>query len=508
MAYTINLTNGTQKASVADGTIDTAATDITLVGKNFTGYGEILNENYVHMLENFANTTAPTAPLTGQLWWNTDIGTLTVYDGSQFKAVSSSTVSINAPSGAVEGDLWWDSTNDQLNVYNGGSWVLIGPAFAAGSGVSGSIVEVIQDSGFADHVVVTTYVADIRIAIVSDNAFTPVGALVAQGFPTIGVGTTMVSPINLTGARFNGIATDSDALSGVSAASFLRSDVADIQTAGLSITDSAAGLQVGASNELLLNVTSFGEVQILNQVNAGNITISYTNGVGTIIPAIKINEASDGKINVQGLVVENAADPAAAQDVATKNYVDVATGVSIGAQALLTDGSRAIAGSLTVGTDSLYNIGTPTVKHATIYADTFNGSATEALYADVAERFEADAPMEAGTVVMLGGAKEICQANEDLSDDVFGVISTSPAHLMNAGAGTSATHPPIAMTGRVPVRVLGKIKKGDRLVSAGNGLARAAAKYELTSFNVIGRSLQDKFTEAEGVVEAIVNMNS
>jgi len=96
---------------------------------------------------------------------------------------------------------------------------------------------------------------------------------------------------------------------------------------------------------------------------------------------------------------------------------------------------------------------------------------------------------------------------EDATDEVFGVISTRAAFTMNGAAGSDETHPPIAMTGRVPVRVVGRVRKGQRLVSAGNGLARAAARDEWTAYNVIGRALKDKMTEDEGTVEAIVTIN-
>jgi hypothetical protein len=126
----------------------------------------------------------------------------------------------------------------------------------------------------------------------------------------------------------------------------------------------------------------------------------------------------------------------------------------------------------------------------------------------LAERFEADSAYPAGTVVELGGAKEITSVVEELSEKVFGVISTAAGFLMNGSAGDDVSHPPIAMSGRVPVRVVGFVAKGDRLVSAGNGLARAATREELTSFNVIGRSLNDKSTEEVGTVEAVVKLNS
>jgi hypothetical protein len=130
----------------------------------------------------------------------------------------------------------------------------------------------------------------------------------------------------------------------------------------------------------------------------------------------------------------------------------------------------------------------------------------QATFADLAERFEADAIYEPGTVVELGGEKEVTAVKEELSDNVFGVVSTDPAYLMNNGNGNSETHPAIALAGRVPVKVTGVVHKNDRLVSAGNGMARAAVKGEITAFNSIGRSLSSKSDEGIGIVEAIVNV--
>jgi hypothetical protein len=136
----------------------------------------------------------------------------------------------------------------------------------------------------------------------------------------------------------------------------------------------------------------------------------------------------------------------------------------------------------------------------------FVGTATQAEYADLAERFAADAEYAAGTVVEIGGSAEITQCNADLSENVLGVISTNAAYLMNANSGSDATHPPVAMTGRVPVKVSGQIAKGDRLVSAGNGHARSVRDGEATAFNVIGRALADKLDLGDGMIEAIVTV--
>jgi hypothetical protein len=169
------------------------------------------------------------------------------------------------------------------------------------------------------------------------------------------------------------------------------------------------------------------------------------------------------------------------------------------------DGANAVVGVTGIynlNADGVGNIGSSGTSFNTIFA-----KATSAEYADIAERFEADQPYVPGTVVQLGGVAEVTRANEELTDDVFGVISTQPAYTMNGRAGTNETHPAIAMTGRVPVLVTGIINKGDRLVSAGNGYARAATSEEITAFNVIGRALENKTTTGEGTVEAIVTIN-
>jgi hypothetical protein len=133
------------------------------------------------------------------------------------------------------------------------------------------------------------------------------------------------------------------------------------------------------------------------------------------------------------------------------------------------------------------------------------GSRFNASYADLAERFEADDYYEPGTVMELGGSAEITAVEEELSERVFGVISDTAGYLMNATAGDDRTHPAIAMTGRVQVKVIGQVRKGDRLVSAKNGYARTAKSGEATPFNTIGRALEDKHTDSEGKVLAAVS---
>ena len=147
---------------------------------------------------------------------------------------------------------------------------------------------------------------------------------------------------------------------------------------------------------------------------------------------------------------------------------------------------------------------------ATGFIGTLTGTASAAQYSDVAERFASDSVYAPGTVVALGGAEEITQVNEEASDEVFGVVSGEhqAAFKMNAGAGSDDSHPFVAMTGRVDVKVIGTVNKGDRLVSASvPGYAKVAQKSECTAFNVIGRALTSKTTAGQGSVLAAVRVS-
>lgn len=459
MAYTINLTDGTIFATIADGTINTSSS-MTLVGKNYAGYGEFLDENFIHLLENGANTTAPGSPLTGQLWWDKSTNTMKVYNGTQFKVISASTASATQPSSNVAGDLWFDTTNQQLKVYNGTSFILVGPASSSGQGSTGAVALTVVDNTSVDHFVVALYSFNTIVAIVSKDAtFTPQVAI--GGFTTIGPGIQLSSTVS--SALFRGTATDSQLLGGSPAGDFLSS-VSNDTTSGTLGVQNDSGLTVGVDNDAKISVTTAtSAVNIQNQTQDANINIIVNDG-GTNATVMAVNGATS-----------------------TVSFPNVAIG---------------IAGITNLNGNGVGNIGNSSTYFNTVFA-----TATTALYADVAERFAADEAMLPGTVVELGGSAEITISKNALSENVFGVISTRAAYLMNAGAGSDETHPPIAMTGRVPVRVTGAVKKGDRLVSAGDGLARAASAGEATPFNVIGRALESRSETAEGTIEAIVTIN-
>ena len=488
MAYTINRTNGAVLTTIADGTIDTT-TALTLVGKNYNGYGELLNENLIKLLENFASSSQPTSPLSGQIWWDLTNGLLKVYNGTTFKVISGSTASASQPSGATTGDLWWDTANLQLKVYNGSTWTLIGPSFTAGTGTSGAVVDTVIDNLSSSHVVVKFFVNEAIVGILSkDTTFTPSPAI--SGFATIVPGFNLSSTVS--GAAFAGTATNADKLDSLDSTDFLRANINATTTGTLSVLNNT-GFTVGSNSDLKLSVTGTG-TYLSNQTSDGSLYFRVNKSVGGVTNALTI----DGATAIPSIVSTPSAGDNSLK-IATTAYVDTNT--------LYRNGTTSITGSLLPSANITHNLGSSTFRFNTVYASTLNGQALTALYADLAERFEADAEYDAGTVVELGGSAEITAATDDLSDAVFGVISDRAAYLMNSDAGSNETHPAVAMTGRVPVKVVGVINKSDRLVSAGNGMARAAtANDKLTPFNTIGRALESKATSGVGRVMAVVTI--
>jgi hypothetical protein len=478
MAYTVTTTAGAVIATVQDGTVNTTATSITLIGKNYAGYGIFLNENYIQHLENFANSTPPNAPLTGQLWYDDVNDILKIYNSvtNIWKPISSSISQSTAPSNAISvtGDIWWDTTNAQLKVYSGSAWITIGPSYTSTAGTSGAVVETILDSSSGSHVVVKFYISNSAIAILSKDAtFTPQTSI--PGFSTLIPGLNLISQATLTGAQFTGATTGASTLGGYSASQFILKDTPQTTTGALTL---GGGATIGS--DLVLDASSASVAVVQETTNNKNLRFDVnSNGVQTAILTLA---ASSRLSTFSGALT------------ATGNLTS--SSFSIFNNSLLPSSANAIS------------IGSSTLPFANVFATFLRGTAITAQYADLAERFEADSSYPAGTVVALGGAKEITAAAEDLTEDVFGVVSTRAAFLMNGDAGNDQTHPAVAVQGRVPVRVTGQVKKGDRLVSAGAGLARAAQRSEITAFNVIGRSLQDKTSAGEGTVEAIVKLNS
>lgn len=397
MAYTIIRSDGTTLTTIQDGTINTTSSSLALPGRNYAGYGQSLDTNQVRILENWANTSPPPNPLRGQLWFNTNEGTLCVCPA--------------------------DGTTTATD------WITLAATGTDGTTTFGDIVATgnIQ----ADNISVT--------------------------------GNVDADWIYARGANFSEIINSADANLVIAEIGTLTTQ--SITSGAVSTTGTLTGMwTVAGSGAEVLTITGG------NIATPGIRTDNYYWANGEpYVPA-----GTYGNGNVYSYLNDNVFNGGIYPSfVQTTN---------------LTTGGVGVGGQIT---------GTWTLTA---------GSQIEATYADFAERFAADDEYDTGTVVEIGGEQEITAVVDELSDTVFGVVSTKAAYILNAAAGTDKTHPAIALKGRVPVKVKGTVKKGDRLVSAGKGYARAAKKSEWTAFNIIGRALEHKTTTEAGTVMAIVSI--
>ena len=349
MAYTVDFTDGTKSAiSVANSAVDTT-TNIGLVGQGYKNYGEVVAEDLLHILENFASGSAPSKPVEGQLWFDSGVNSLKYFDNTiansgNWKPIASMTVQAAAPTtvGESDGHFWLDSDTGLLYLYYNGSWISISDV----AGDTRIVTRTRYDTSDVTHRTIEMVVAGEIVSLTSSD-------------------TTAWTP----------------------------------QTSGV-------------NTEYLEDGVTLMNTQFSN-----------------LTPGINLNQ--------------------------TSGYF-------------------------------------------------FSGTATTALYADVAERYHADAPYDYGTVVKIGGEFEVTQTDKEYSSDVFGVVSAFPAFAMNSAAGEHATHPYIALAGRVPVKVVGKVSKGDRLVSSSvPGYAMVGGDGLNWQF-VIGRALEDKTTDGNGEIEVVV----
>jgi len=539
MAYKINNTFGTLLVTLPDGTIDTAATDLTLFGKGYAGFGEKLNENFVKLLENFNNTSSPVNKIQGQLWFDQTNKQVNVYTGSKWKPVGSTTNSSTSPTNAVQGDLWFDTANTQLYVYTGSTWSLIGPTSIAGSGVTQVVTETVQDNTGVNRSILKLVTQDTVVGIISNLAFTPsttetnAVALTAAGFSSVAQGIQLSSTVS--SAKFRGTATDSDALGGAAASTFLKSDANDSTSGRLSILNDN-GIILGSGSDITMSMSG-DNFTIANVTSDGDIAFTVNDGGVTKTTLTMHGDTGDvrihGNLTIDGDTLTSNTSTLTVEDniielnrnISSNSGMPNYTGLKVNRgetssateqnlywvwdETFADDGSTIFGnagGAWTAfrGADGDTELEAPTLVD--IRANIVHATSTSAQYADLAERYEADCDTEVGDVVMLGGEAEITKCNEELSDAVFGVISESPAFLMNASAGNNESHPMVALKGRVLVKLKGEGRAGDRVVSAGNGEARVAAIDECTAFNTLGRLIKHKYNVETALTECVIGV--
>jgi hypothetical protein len=598
MAYQVDKFNGQFLVSVEDGTID-STTDLRFVGKNYAGYGEVQNENFLHLLENFSNTTPPPKVIAGQVWYDTSTKKLKFYDGSRFKVAGGAEVSATAPSGLMTGDFWWDTSAKQLYTWTGTDFALVGPESSPDLGSSTITAAVVKGTVSTDvgpHTILKVFADDKVIGIFSKTAFTlDTSQNPIEDFTVVKKGFTLSksqSGVSTDDYVMWGTANNANRLGGIAADQYLRKG--ENEFVG-EVFFKDPGFTLGDGNDLRIRVENSDEVIVENRL--GNditfrITVTETTderdvaiirstgvipGLDSIYtlgsPVLRWNNIYSATVtgNLVGNVTGNstgshtgnvlANDNEILINGATKqigytgaNIVGTLTGSVTGSSATATNSSklndldptvtvpgggiqsipiRDASGNITANqfvgisdksdsvrindsaSDPAWNGADPASQYRSarttktawtiaardgsgnLSANIFDGTATAARYADLAEKYLTDKEYSQGTVVTIGGEAEV--RSTVFGDRAIGVVSTNPAFMMNKDL-EGGTY--IALKGRVPCKVVGSIRKGDRLVATNNGCAINASFHQHP--DVFAISLESSEDTGEKIIEVLV----
>jgi|TARA_B110000259_G_scaffold186412_1_gene237581 hypothetical protein len=307
VSYRLNRTDGALLVDLTDGILDTATTDLTLIGKNYKGFGEFLNENFIALLENFASTSQPTNPMVGQLWYDKQDNRLKIYDGATFRSATGSVVSSTRPSNLTTGDLWIDNENNKLYIWDGTDLTLVGPEYSAGQGKSGFEVSSQLDSTDVQRTILKLFLGGTLVGIYSPETFYILPEYAIAGYPLI-VGDALNRQLlekgfNVVSADFlyRGTATSAKGLiddAGVirSANNFIPTDANGATTGSLKIKNSA-GLSVGVGEtEYSILKVAGTTVTLETQQSNSDFAIKVRSG-SSFLPAMYV-DTSESRVGI------------------------------------------------------------------------------------------------------------------------------------------------------------------------------------------------------------------
>ena len=455
MSYQLNKTDGTLLLDLIDGQIDTASTNLTLVGRNYTGYGESFNENFIKLLENFSNTAAPSNPLTGQLWWNSTDQRLQVYDGTVWKSSGGPIVQNTRPQ-MVAGDLWIDNLNNQVYAFDGTDLMLMGPQYTETQGKSGFEIGSILDSQSRSRTVANLYVGGTLTAVISSIEFTPIYAQRVLGLVTaanpngiIKIGMNIIDTANF---KFRGIADSANALvtaGGIvrTADSFLPSTATGITTGTLTIQNSG-GLTIGLSQNNVQKVVG-PRFYIENQLTDHDLSL-------------RVKSSTFGAISVDAIYVD-----------ASAAKVGIFTTNRLPAYTLDVEGDIRCTGNLIVeGTRVALDVQTLRVEDKIIEIGVMN---------DSTELTDAQADESGISVNSLNGSKDIIwkvATNAFTSNVNFDLLDTSKTYKIggvNKLTDTSLVNvtnaPDLAQIGTLTVLQVDEINVNGKTITSTNDMA-------------------------------------
>jgi len=494
MAYQIDRYNNTLLTTVEDGTID-QTTDLKFIGKNYAGYGEIQNENFLYLLENFSGANQPSRPLSGQLWYDSGASKMKFYDGTQWRTSGGAEVTTTEPTGLAEGDFWWDTQNEQLYAKGSSGFVLIGPQ-TAGEGVTQMQSIEVLDTGGTSKIVIAATIEDTIVYVISPDEFDLNASTPLEGFDRIKKGLTLkwtraadagvTNSGSVSGQDFWywGTASNADKLGGIAASNYLTTAA---PTFSSSVDFPDAGVLIGDSQDLQLKIENGDEAVIQNITGTSSvIKIKATDGAGTLTHVGTLS--STGFVPAADNTFDMGTSSLAWRDIHAYSFIGEATKAT----------------SMRVGTDfrtasvSASN-NSVAVRDATgnLAANLFQGTATQARYADLAEKYSTDKEHPTGTIMSVCEHEGHETEPSQLGQIVIGVVSAEPAYLMNSEADGQA----LALKGRVPVRIVGPVQKGDNINVHADGIGSADGIGDL-----VGIALESNSDEGEKLVECVLKI--
>ena len=490
MAYNLNLYNGTQLTTVDDGTINTI-TELKFVGKNYAGYGEIQNENFLHLLENFSSTVAPANPVIGMLWYDNATSKLKFYDGSDWKTSGGAEASATEPPGLNEGDFWWNNATNQLFAKaSDGELVLVGPQ-VAGPGITQMRSITVRDTAAIERSIIAATIEDNIAFIISNDKFILSDQDAIDGFDEIYQGITLrdtkIGSNGVTTSEYIHWGTASNALrlGGKQLSDFVTTDNTRFNNVAFF---SDAGFYIGDDNDIRFFIDTDTQTPLLSLLR-DELRIKDSNNA--IITKITDEGIAPGINDTYNL----GASTEAWANVYATNFV----GTASKADALLSDSSIYYTASVQTGKNTIAvrdEYSEDTTK-SVIRSDFFLGTATQAQYADLAEKYITAEELPAGTAVAVCS----CEGHEvepaKASDHCIGVVSTDPAYMMNSEADGQY----IGLKGRLPVRVKGGVRKGEAVYAMDNGVSST-----IKTTALVGIALETNTSNEEKLVECVLKV--
>ena len=445
MSYTINKTDGNVLVTLLDGTTNTD-TGLTLIGRNAVNYGDAQNENFVRLLENFADNIPPGqsvgfSPMSGTLWWDTTNQRLRVYNGNNWLSVSERTVSSTAPTTVKTGDQWYNTTTQQLNSYTGSGWQVVGPGFTAAQGKSGSFVETITASDNQAHTVVNTYTNGNLISISgADSTFTPLATYV--DFPVIQPGLNFSSNVVINGTAQNAVT-----VGGVYGNAFARTDSAVTFASDVNVTGnlvlSGANIRHSAATLSIQNTTFRSNIEFYVNSLSGNVRPLLIDGAsGAVIvgtPLTSFSVANKGYVDAVAASLNYKGDLTNASIVSNISQLNQSTSSALLANVVLLNANLA---SVVASTNS--NVNTLANYTVSSFGTIYNNEVSIQLQLSAIENAIANLaavsdPSLVGNVLINGNAasniayvnSSVTAINNNLNTIINGLATSAQANLVN-----------------------------------------------------------------------------